>query len=122
MTKKTLKRRRAMMDEDDNEGGGEEESGKQKRGYSEGDDKCIKKIGSIEGESDRAGDILVRIMSYKGGPKKVAVNRHGTKKDGSEWFSPKLGRMTLKESKRLRVLLRKANAFLEKEEGGEDDE
>lgn len=71
---------------------------KKEFGYDESLDKVVKDFGKVEGQGGRAGDFSIRLMSYNSGPIKLSLSRTGTNKEtGEPWFSPKLGRLTIKE-------------------------
>jgi hypothetical protein len=123
--KKNLKHRLASRSEEienksKNSHGKEEEAQEEKsdkkeekkKGYDPEKDKVVKEVGEIKGDSERGGKITVRIASYNNGPKKISIMLKGENKDGKEWFA-KLGRITKRQSKKLRILLRKADQFLE---------
>ena len=82
-------------------------------GYDASKDVVVKELGTIE-TGTRAGDIVVRVVSYDGGAKKVLVARTGvSKKTGQAWFTPKLGRLTGEELDALLPLLAKARKLVD---------
>ena len=111
--KKNLKHRLANDEETEGKEESAEKKEEKKKGFDPEKDKVLKEVGQIESDSAREGSIIVRIASYNNGPKKIAVMRRGETKDGKDWFSARLGRITKKQAKKLRILLRKADAFLE---------
>ena len=86
----------------------EKGAGKEAFAYDKGKDKILKEIGTVE-TGTRAGDIVVRIVSYDGGAKKLLIARAGVNaKTGEAWFTPKLGRLTKAEVEALLPLITKA--------------
>lgn len=84
--------------------------------YDESKDKTIKVLGRIESGRDQF--VEVAIKSYNGGDAKVSVLRGG-EREGSKWYSGRLGRLTSAEARTVGRLMRKAADFLE---GGEEAE
>jgi hypothetical protein len=91
----------------------EKGAGKAAFAYDAEKDIVVKELGTVETGS-MAGDILVRVVSYNGGAKKLLVARTGVKKStGETWFTPKLGRLTKAEVEAVLPLITKAIKHLD---------
>ncbi len=84
-------------------------------GYDPDKDVTVKDFGIIEGGGGRAGDFQLRIISYNGGPNKLALTRTGENKEtGNRWFSPRIGRLSLAELEALLPVLERALKLMAK--------
>lgn len=90
----------------------EKGSGREAFAYDAAKDVVVKELGILE-TGTRAGDIVVRVVSYDGGAKKLLIARTGTNKAGESWFTPKLGRLTGDEVAALLPLITKAQKYLD---------
>lgn len=79
-----------------------EAKNERKSGFDEKLDKVVRDLGAFAVNDGAKTYLTVRIMSYDGGPEKVAIDRWTVAKD----THTSLGRLTLDEATTLRKLLK----------------
>lgn len=90
--------------------------------YDESKDVVVKDYGIIDVGGGRSGNFSVRLMQYNGGEIKLAIARTGINKETEEqWFSPRLGRISMKEAEALMPIVEKAMKAMTKRQDKKKD-
>lgn len=87
-------------------------TGESTQGKAPSKERIVKRVGVIPVKSQHIGNIEVRVVAREGSSPRLAIMRMTVQPGGTRWYSPRLGRISRVQTRKLIRLLKEAVPFM----------